>query len=176
MLTHSFDVAPMAFNDCMGVQYHQYHTTAITVPPSVAITWGCNLAGIHEWFGLRVTASNVQLRKCTIFLLKTKPIYSLRAQLLLWFSGSIDLLNCHLRRCRISCICCRIPSRLTPTEVFALATAQSPTDRGREMAITIHLYCSFFYFPYFSLTPTRAECGFKAHSQSWSPNHCNGGN
>jgi hypothetical protein len=34
----------------------------------------------------------------------------------------------------------------------------------------------FFTFPSYSLTPTRAECGIKPHSQSWSPNHGNGGN
>jgi hypothetical protein len=32
-----------------------------------------------------------------------------------------------------------------------------------------------FAFPYCSLAPTRAECGIKPHSQSWSPNHGNGG-
>jgi hypothetical protein len=58
--------------------------------------------------------------------------------------------------------------------VFALATPKSPTDRGREMEITIYLHGIFFTFPYHSLTPTRAECGIEPHSQSWLPNHGNG--
>jgi hypothetical protein len=33
--------------------------------------------------------------------------------------------------------------------VLALATAQSPTDRGREMAITIHIYCGFILLSVF---------------------------
>jgi hypothetical protein len=41
---------------------------------SVATTWGWNLAGIKEWFSLRVAASDVQLWECTIFLWTTKPI------------------------------------------------------------------------------------------------------
>jgi hypothetical protein len=48
---------------------------------SVAITWGWNLAGVKEWFGSCVAASDVQLWECTIFLWMTKPIYSFRAQL-----------------------------------------------------------------------------------------------
>jgi hypothetical protein len=51
---------------------------------SVATTWGWNLAGIKEWFGLCVAASDVQLWECTIFLWMTKPIYYFRAQLPLW--------------------------------------------------------------------------------------------
>jgi hypothetical protein len=70
---------------------------------SVATTWGWNLAGIKEWFGLRVAASDVQHWECTIFLWMTKPIYSFRAQLPLWLGGSVDLHNCHFRCCRISC-------------------------------------------------------------------------
>jgi hypothetical protein len=70
---------------------------------SVATKWGWNLAGIKEWFGLRVAASDVQLWECTTFLWMTKPIFSFRAQLPLWLGGSVDLHNCHLRRCRISC-------------------------------------------------------------------------
>jgi hypothetical protein len=37
--------------------------------------------GIKEWFALRVAASDVQLRECTIFLWMTKYTYSFRAQL-----------------------------------------------------------------------------------------------
>jgi hypothetical protein len=49
---------------------------------SVATTWGWNLVGIKEWFGLRVAASDVQLWECTIFLWMTKPTrYAFRAQL-----------------------------------------------------------------------------------------------
>jgi hypothetical protein len=70
---------------------------------SVATTWGWNLEGIKEWFGLRVAASDVQLWECTTFLWMTKPIFSFRVQLPLWLGGSVDLHNCHLRRCRISC-------------------------------------------------------------------------
>jgi hypothetical protein len=70
---------------------------------SVATTWGWNLAGIKEWFGLRVAASDVQLWECAIFLWMTKPIFSFRVQLPLWLSGNVDLHNCHFRRCRISC-------------------------------------------------------------------------
>jgi hypothetical protein len=69
----------------------------------VAITWGWNLAGIKEWFSLRMAASDVQLLECTIFLWMTKPIYSFCVQLSLWLGGSVDLYNCHSRRCRISC-------------------------------------------------------------------------
>jgi hypothetical protein len=54
----------------------------------VAITWGWNLAGIKEWFSLRMAASDVQLLECTIFLWMTKPIYSFRVQLSLWLGGS----------------------------------------------------------------------------------------
>jgi hypothetical protein len=59
------------------------------------------LAGIKEWFGLRVAASNVQLWECTKpddeahFLWMTKPIFSFRVQLPLWLGGSVDLSNCH---------------------------------------------------------------------------------
>jgi hypothetical protein len=69
---------------------------------SVATIWGWKLAGIKEWFGLRVAASNVQLWECTIFLWMTKPIYFFRALLPLWLGGRVDLHNCHLRCCTIS--------------------------------------------------------------------------
>jgi hypothetical protein len=55
-------------------------------------------AGIKEWFGLRVAASNVQLWECTIFLWMPKPICSFRAQLPLWLGRSVDMHKCHLRR------------------------------------------------------------------------------
>jgi hypothetical protein len=64
---------------------------------------GWNLAGIKEWFGLRVAASDVPLWECTIFLWMMKPIYSFRAQQPLWFGGNVDLHNCQLCRSRISC-------------------------------------------------------------------------
>jgi hypothetical protein len=60
--------------------------------------------GRHQgvgWFA--IAASDVQLKECTIFLWMTIAIYSFRAQLPLWFDGSVDLHNCHLHRCRISC-------------------------------------------------------------------------
>jgi hypothetical protein len=47
--------------------------------------------------------SDEQLWECTISLCMTKPIYSFRAQLPVWLGGSVDLHNCHLRCCRISC-------------------------------------------------------------------------
>jgi hypothetical protein len=51
-------------------------TASCLVSASVATSWGWNLVGIKEWFGLRKAASDVQLWECTIFLWMTKPIYS----------------------------------------------------------------------------------------------------
>jgi hypothetical protein len=62
-------------------------------------------------------------------------------------------------------------SGLTLTAVFALATPKSPIDRGGRWQLQLTLH--FFTFPYYPLTTTRAECGIKPHSQSWSPNHGN---
>jgi hypothetical protein len=86
----------------LGCAFHIRWCLAWLGFASVATTWGWNLAGIKEWFGLREAASDV-LWECTIFLWMTKPIYSFCAQLPLWLGGSVDLHNCHLRRCRISC-------------------------------------------------------------------------
>jgi hypothetical protein len=83
--------------------FHIHWCPAWLGSASVATTWEWNLAGIKEWFGLRVAATDVQLWECTIFLWTTKPICSLRAQLPLWLGGSVDLHNCHLCLCRISC-------------------------------------------------------------------------
>jgi hypothetical protein len=87
----------------LGCAFHTRWCFAWLGSASVATSLGWNLAGIKEWFGLRVAASDVQLWECTIFLWMTKPICSFRAQLPLWLGGSVNVHNCHLRRCRISC-------------------------------------------------------------------------
>jgi hypothetical protein len=87
----------------LGCAFHIRWCLAWLGSASVATAWGWNLAGIKEWFGLRVAASDMQLWECTTFLWMTKPIFSFRVQLPLWLGGSVDLHNCHLRRCRISC-------------------------------------------------------------------------
>jgi hypothetical protein len=93
-------------------QPHPYLRAGLRIPHSLVLSMarfrlrshnlGWNLAGIKDWFGLRVAASDVQLWECTIFLWMTKPIYYFRAQLPLWLGGSVDLHNFHIRRCRIS--------------------------------------------------------------------------
>jgi hypothetical protein len=65
----------------LGCAFHIRWCLAWPGSALVATTWGWNLAGIKEGFGLRVAASDVQLWECTIFLWMTKPIYSFRAQL-----------------------------------------------------------------------------------------------
>jgi hypothetical protein len=92
---------------------HPYLRAGLRIPHSLVLSMArfrlsshnleWNLAGIKEWFGLRVAASDLQLWERTTFLWMTKPIFSFRVQLPLWLGGSVDLHNCHLRRCRISC-------------------------------------------------------------------------
>jgi hypothetical protein len=95
---------------------HPYLRAGLHIPHSLVLSMAWvrlnshSLAGSKEWFGLRVAASDVQLWECTIFLWMTKPIYSFHAQLPLWLGRSdwysairVDLHNCHLRRCGLSC-------------------------------------------------------------------------
>jgi hypothetical protein len=64
---------------------------------------------------------------------------------------------------------------LTPPAVFALGTPKAPLIGVGDGNYNF-TYNAFFSFPHYSLTSTRAECGIKPHSQSWSSNHGNGGN
>jgi hypothetical protein len=64
---------------------HPYLRAGLRIPhslvlsiASVAITWGWNLAGNKEWFGLRVAANDVQLWECTTFLWMTYMMTSLQ--------------------------------------------------------------------------------------------------
>jgi hypothetical protein len=64
----------------LGCAFHIRWCLAWLGSASVATSWGWNLSGIKEWFGLRVAASDVQLWECTTFLWMTKPIITFRVQ------------------------------------------------------------------------------------------------
>jgi hypothetical protein len=57
-------------------------------------------------------------------------------------------------------------SGLTPTAVFALATPKASLIGVGDGNYNLTSIAIFFSFPSYSLTPTRAECGIKPHSQS----------
>jgi hypothetical protein len=58
----------------LGCVFHIRWCLAWRGSASVATNWGWNLAGIKDWFGLRMAARDVQLWECTIFLWMMKSI------------------------------------------------------------------------------------------------------
>jgi hypothetical protein len=88
----------------LGCAFHIRWGLAWLGSVSVATTWGWNLAGIKEWFGLRVRGCKrcAALGMRDLFVVDDAHLF-FRVQLPLWLGGSVDLHNCYLRRCRISC-------------------------------------------------------------------------